>query len=93
MWSRCRRHISAWCSPKRPSSAIARSGIFGRIRPIASSASTSGRRSPSVSDSIIDRPDLVTMEEATESVLMPASWSTLPSRWTSEVFDWTTLAR
>ena len=37
---------------------------------IASSASTSGRRSPSIGDSIIDRLDLVTMEEATESILM-----------------------
>ena len=70
MWSRCRRNIRAWCSPKRPSSALARSGILTRIRPIARSASTSGRRSPSMSDSIIDRPDLVTIEEATESILI-----------------------
>ena len=33
------------------------------------------------------------MEEATESILIPASWSTLPSRWTSEVRDCTTLVR
>jgi hypothetical protein len=33
------------------------------------------------------------MEEATESILIPASCSTLPSRWISEVRDWTILAR
>ena len=33
------------------------------------------------------------MLEATESILMPASWSTLPSLWTSDVLDCTTLVR
>ncbi len=51
------------------------------------------RRSPSISASIIARPDLVVMLEATESILMPASWRTLPSLCSSEVRDCTTLAR
>ena len=84
MWSRCSRHISAWWSPNRPSSAIDRSGILARILPLARSARTGPRRSPSISASIIARPDLVAMEEATESILIPASCSTLPSRAISE---------
>src|ERR1035441_10332462 len=59
----------------------------------ARSASTCGRRSPSISASIIARPDLVAMLEATESILIPASWSTLPSLCSSEVRDCTTLVR
>ena len=78
MWSRCRRHIKAWWSPKRPSSAMDRSGILDRILPLARLASAAGRRSPSISASIIARPDLVATEEATESILIPASCSTLP---------------
>ena len=39
-----------------------------------------GRRSPSISASIIASPDLVAMDDATEPSLIPASWSTLPSR-------------
>src|ERR1017187_7713637 len=58
-----------------------------RIRPLARSASTLGRRSPPVSASIIASPDLVAMLEATESILIPASWSTLPSLCSSEVLD------
>jgi hypothetical protein len=65
-------------------------GILARILPRARSASTAGRRSPSMRASIIARPDLVAMLEATESILIP-SWSTLPSRWTSRVRDCTTL--
>ena len=46
-----------------------------------------------VSASIIAWPDLVAIEEAAESILMPASWSTLPSLCSSEVRDCTTLVR
>ena len=70
----------AWWSPNRPSSAIHRSGILVRIPPMARSASTAPRRSPSIRDSIISRPDLVAMLDATESILIPASCSTFPSR-------------
>jgi len=51
--------------------------IFFRIFPMARSASTALRRSPSIRASIISRPDLVAIDEATESILMPASCSTL----------------
>ena len=50
-----------------------RSAIFARIVPLASWARTGPRRSPSISASIIARPDLVAIEEATESILIPAS--------------------
>ena len=52
---------------------MARSGILARIRPLASWARTGPRRSPSISASIIARPDLVAIEQATESILIPAS--------------------
>ena len=53
--SRCSRHSSAWCPVNRPASAIDRSASFPavRIRPLARSASTPPRRSPSISASII----------------------------------------
>ena len=40
-----------------------------------------------MSASIIARPDLVAIEDATESILIPASCSTFPSRCSSEVRD------
>ena len=70
----------AWWFPNRPSSAIDRSAIFDRILPMARSASTAPRRSPSISASIISRPDFVETDQATESSLMPASCSTFPRR-------------
>jgi hypothetical protein len=39
------------------------------------------RRSPSISARIIASPETVSMEEVTESSLIPASWRTPPSRW------------
>ena len=71
----------------RPASAIDRSASFPavRIRPIARSASTPPRRSPSISDSIIAVADWQVMLLATEPSLMPADSSALPSRWISEV--------
>src|SRR5437773_11192873 len=48
-----------------------RSGIFARIRPLASWARTGPRRSPPVSASIIARPDWVAIEQATEAGLDP----------------------
>ena len=90
----CHRHVMKWGGYRSPTaSARVRSGILTRILPLARSASTAGRRSPSMRASIIARPDLVAMLEATGPVLMPASWSTLPSRCSSEVRDWTTLVR
>jgi hypothetical protein len=44
---------------------------LARIRPLASWASTGPRRSPSISASIIARPDWVAMNQATESILIP----------------------
>ena len=63
--------------PPAPSTGPGSSTASGRC---ARSASTAPRRSPSISASIIGRPDFVAMEEATESILMPASCSTFPSR-------------
>ena len=50
IWSRCRRHSIAWWPVNRPVSAIDRPASFpaDRIRPIARSASTWPRRSPSI---------------------------------------------
>jgi hypothetical protein len=72
---------------------MARSLILDLIRPMARCASASGRRSPPISASIMMRPDLEAMEEATLPSLIPASWSTPPSRWISEVRAWTTFIR
>jgi hypothetical protein len=47
--------MSAWCSPKRPTGARHSSTIFSRIRFLARSASTTGSRSPAISESIIAR--------------------------------------
>ena len=91
MRSRISRHISAWCSVNRPSSAIDRSASFpaARARPLARSAITLPRRSPSISASIIAAGPLPVMPEATEPSLMPADSSVLSSRWISEVRAWT----
>ena len=70
-----------------------RSAILDRIVPLASWARTGPRRSPSISASIIARPDLVAMDQATESILIPASCSTLPSRAISLTRCRTTLVR
>jgi hypothetical protein len=56
-----------------------------RIRPRASSASTPGSRSPLISASIMLRADTVVSVEATESILIPLSSSTLASRCSSLV--------
>jgi len=93
MWSRCKRHIRAWWSPNLPSSAIDRSAIFDRILPLASSARTGLRRSPSISASIIARPDLVAMDQATESILIPAPSSSFSSRWKHRVRSWASRVR
>jgi hypothetical protein len=60
-----------------------------RIRPLARSASTPPRRSPSISDSIIAVADTPVMLLATEPSLIPADSSALASRWISEVRAWT----
>jgi len=75
MLSWCRRHSSAWCSVNRPVSPIDRSASFpaARIRPLARSASTAPRRSPSISASIIAVADAPVMLLATEPSLIPAS--------------------
>jgi hypothetical protein len=46
-----------------------------------------------MSASIISRPDFVAMLDATESILMPASCSTSPSRAISDTRCWATLPR
>ena len=70
-----------------PASAWDRSASFPavRIRPIARSASTRPRRSPSISASIIAVAALPVISLATEPSLMPADSSALASRWISEV--------
>ena len=93
--SRCSRHSTAWWSVNRPASAWDRSASLPavRIRPIARSASTRPRRSPSISASIISPADLPVRSETTESSLIPADSSALASRWISEVRPCTVLAR
>src|SRR5207302_7196280 len=54
-----RRHATAWWGPKWPVSASVSAGIFGRILPFARPASLVGSCSPSLSASIIARPDWV----------------------------------
>ena len=51
------RTSRAWWSPNRPRSAWRSSGIFLRSLPLASSASTSGSRSPATRARSIARPD------------------------------------
>ena len=87
MRSRISRHISAWCPVNRPSSAIDRSASFpaARARPLAGSAITLPRRSPSISASVIAAGPLPVMSEATEPGLMPAGSSVLSSRWIPQV--------
>jgi len=70
-----------------------RSAILDRIVPLASWARTGPRRSPSISASIIARPDLVAIDQATESILIPASCKVLPSRAISLTRCWTILVR
>src|SRR5216683_3485852 len=77
--SAIRRRVSRSGSPDRPSGAMDRSGILDRILSLASSARTGPRRSPPVSASIMARPDLAAMGEATESILMSAACGTLHS--------------
>ena len=64
-----------------------------RIRPIARSASTAPRRSPSISASIIAVADFPVISLATEPSLIPADSSALASRWISEVRAWTVFIR
>ena len=52
---------------------------------MARSASRPGLRSPAISASIIARPETPSSLLATESILIPASSSTLASRWLSAV--------
>ena len=93
MRSRISRPISAWCPVNRPSSAIDRSASFPavRARPLARSAITLPRRSPSISASIIAAGPLPVLSEATGPSLLPADSSVLSSRWISEVRAWTVL--
>src|SRR4051794_2997697 len=83
MCSRCRVHISACWSPKRPAHAILSSGIFLRITPRARSASTAGARSPFINAPLLSLPPAVVSVEATESILIPLSSRTLPRRCSS----------
>ena len=56
-------------------------GIFFRIRPLASSARTTGSVTPPSSASSIARADTEYTAEATLVSLIPASWSTFSNRW------------
>src|SRR6266568_486449 len=77
--SRCSRHSAAWWSVNRPVSAADRSASFPavRIRPIARSASTCPRRSPSISPSIISVADLPVSSDTTEAGLDPRRFQRL----------------
>src|SRR3954449_408523 len=55
---------------------------------LASSARTTGSRSPATSAASIARPETPSTSEATESSLMPASSSVLAIRWPSAVCAW-----
>ena len=79
--------MNAWCAVKRPLSASVRIGIFGRILPLANSASTAGSAVPwlSIRACSINRPDTPVISLATEDSLIPESSSSFSSRWISLV--------
>ena len=85
----------AWWSVNRPARAMDRSAILPavRSRPCARSASTSPRRSPSMSASIIAVDDMPVISLTTESSLIPADSSVFCSRWISEARAWTVFIR
>ena len=69
---RSRRHRNAWWTPKLPVNARTSWGIFGRIRPLASSASATASSSPAISAASIARPETPRMSVATDDSLIPA---------------------
>ena len=81
----------AWWSVNRAVSAIDRSACLpaDRSDPLAMSASTWPRRSPSISASTIRRAETPVISDSTEPSLIPADSSALCSRWISEVRAWT----
>ena len=83
-WAKMALATAPWWAPKRPTRASFRGPILGRMRDRAMLASTTGSRSPAMRASTIALVDLPRTVDATEESLMPASWSTLSSRWISE---------
>jgi hypothetical protein len=67
---------------------LAELGIFFRSVPLASSARAWGSVVPSTRAPSMARPDAPRICEATEESLMPASCSTLSSRWASLARSW-----
>jgi ATP-dependent helicase/DNAse subunit B len=69
--------------------------IAGLYQPLGrpATAARAGSRSPATSASTMARPDWVMVLDATESILMPASSSTLSMRWISWVRSSTSRAR
>jgi hypothetical protein len=78
----------AWWDPNRPVRASRSWGIFFRSVPLASSARAWGSVVPSTRAPSMARPDAPRIYEATEESLMPASCSTLSSRWASLARSW-----
>jgi hypothetical protein len=74
--------------PEPARNAWRSSGIFLRSTPLASSARTSGSRSPATRACNIARPETPNTSEATESNLMPASSRVFWIRWHSAVWAW-----
>jgi hypothetical protein len=67
---------------------LAQLGELGRSRPLASSASVWGSRSPATRAASIARPEAPSTSVATESSLMPASSRVFWARWPSEAWAW-----
>ena len=74
-----------WSSSKQPVNASVSAGILTRMRPLASSASTCGSRSPATSAPNLAPAETVVRLEATEDSLIEASSSISSSRVASRV--------
>src|SRR5215204_4636807 len=87
------RDRKAWWASKEPVSACTSMGIFGRIRPRAHPARTSGSRSPSTSADSIARPETPNRSETNTDNLIPASSSSFSMRCFSRVRSAVSAAR
>ena len=79
-WARCSRSMNGVVVPNRPGQRLRAARGSCSQPALASSASTSGSRSPAISASSIARPDTPSTSVATEASLMLASSSTFWTR-------------